>query len=88
MDFSGEEIALYHQLMLPISDSLESGLIQLDVRMTTDGYVFENPIRLDSHPQDSSHICMPDVIFDINWIRQGRCSLTELNGLSIVLDIP
>lgn len=88
VDFSGEDIPIYHQMMLPISEPLESGLVQLDVLKTEDGYRLENPTVLDSPPQEPSHICMPRAIFDIRWIRQGRCSLRSLDGLSIVLEVP
>ena len=87
VDFSGEIVPVYRQMMLPILEPLDSGFVQLDVRMTQDGYLLENPIPLESLPQEPSHLCMPDVIFDMHWLRQGRCGLNDLDGLSIVLDV-
>lgn len=88
VDFSGIEPVLYNQMILPLSESLLSGIVQLDVRMTDEGYLFENPTSLEEVPQEPSHECMSGAIFDMNWIRQGRCSLTELDGLSIILEVP
>ena len=88
VDYSGIEPVLYNQMILPLSESLPTGLVQLDVRMTEDGYLFENPTSLEEVPQEPSHECMSGAIFDMNWIRQGRCSLTELDGLPIILEVP
>ena len=87
VDFSETNIKLYDEVFLPIADPLDSGLVQVDVVDTEDGLVFENPIYIENIPQEVVHPCMAGPIFDIYWMRQGRCSVRELDGLSIVLDI-
>lgn len=88
VDFSGAEIPIYNELMLPLLDSVASGLIQVDFVQTEDGFVLENPIELDEIPQEVVHPCMAASLFDMYWLRQGRCSTSDLHGVSIVMEIP
>ena len=63
------------------------GLVQVDIVRTADGYSFENVISVEEAPQDIPHPCMESVLMNLDWIRSGRCALTDIDGISVVLEL-
>ncbi|MEC7984184.1 MAG: hypothetical protein VX278_03415, partial [Myxococcota bacterium] len=77
-----EDVFLQHdEQFIPIPFSQDVGLLAIDVFELTTGYELQNPRFVDDLSAASALECAPtDQPFQLLWLKQGRCSLTELDG--------
>ena len=88
LDFSGESTwGFQGEMMLSLEEEIEPGLLQIDFVQSDGGYSLEHPMSVDAPPVEIPHPCMGAVLFDLSWLRQGRCTTEDLDGLSLVLDV-
>lgn len=89
LDFRDQIDLVYtDNMILPLEDSLDSGLYRVDFEQQNAAFVLSNPETVSEIPIEIPHPCMDSALLNIAWLRQGRCGLTDLDGLSVVVRIP
>jgi hypothetical protein len=88
LDFSGESTKFFQkEMIVSFEGDAEPGFVQVDFVQTVDGFSLENPVSIDTPSDDIPHPCMKSSLFDLAWLRQGRCTTEDLDGLSLVLEV-
>ena len=86
--FGEEERVMHQEMMLPLAQSFaETGLISTEI-VVEDGVLRFVATELVEEVETTALPCMQgEELFQLSWLRQGRCALNELQGHRLTLEV-